>query len=62
MYLTCPKCGNAAVVCDDVYNTASISRDAIADYCVGHCDNCGVELMWENIYTFKESTTPTIKD
>lgn len=53
----CPHCNNELIV-DDTYDTTTDRLDdgrfAVVHNIVGHCDECGKEFQWEEIYVFEE--------
>lgn len=46
----CPYCG-CELTGDETYET-SIDISIAMEYVAGHCDNCGREFQWENIYNY----------
>ena len=54
----CPYCNNELTE-DDVYDATTDRTDdgrfAVVHNIVGHCDECGKEFQWEEIYAFEEA-------
>lgn len=46
----CPICGYKLIE-DDSYDI-SIDISECCVYIVGHCENCGKEYKWKNIFSF----------
>ena len=53
--LKCPKCGSTNVVEDDTYDTSTEVGSLTYSVC-GHCEDCGVNLQWEENYIFDGSS------
>lgn len=50
--LICPKCGREnSVVYDDCFNF-ECGDDYRVHSCVGHCENCEVEVFWDEVFNF----------
>ena len=52
----CPHCNNELTE-DDTYDTTTDRLDdgrfAMVHKVIGHCDECGKEFQWEEIYVFE---------
>lgn len=46
----CPICGGE-LVGDESYDF-SVDLSECREYVVGHCENCGKEYQWKNIFVF----------
>lgn len=50
--VVCPKCGGMHIVKDDCYDTIDGGNHTIKDLCCGHCEDCGAQLQWSEVYKF----------
>lgn len=46
----CPICGSELIE-DESYDM-SVDLSECREYVVGHCENCGKEYQWKNIFVF----------
>ena len=46
----CPICGSELIE-DESYDM-SVDLSECREYVVGHCENCGKEYQWKNIFAF----------
>lgn len=50
--LFCPKCGSKdSIVYDDCFDF-ECRDDYRVHSCLGHCEKCEVEVLWDEVYTF----------
>lgn len=49
--MKCPNCGSGKIQWCDTYDTTTSDEKHI-DYCAGFCKDCGVDLLWEEVYCF----------
>ena len=50
--LKCPKCGSTNVWQDDCYETIKGEDETYKELMCGHCDDCGADLQWTEVYMF----------
>lgn len=50
--MRCPNCGSSRVEYADTFNSTT-ADDKHIDYCAGYCADCGVDILWQEVYRFE---------
>lgn len=53
--MVCKKCGSILVVDDTMDFEISLSGGEAITLVSGHCEDCGAEYTWNEVYEFKET-------
>ena len=50
--MRCPNCGNPRIEYVDTFDSTT-ADDKHIDHCVGYCADCGVDVVWQEVYCFE---------